>query len=223
MVNYVHLYFLPGSAGNFLSRCLNLLDDFYAWGDLKTKLLPVTLDEKINLLNYSPVINFDPLAKNWIEWENAIAPLVLILTVPDCRKLPNDPYIVYISHPIIPDITQEFSGPDDGKYILYIDPTDNFEWILMNAIYKQTYQETQWYVNGKQMLEDDTVIKISLTNILKNKESFLEEFQLLCTRLSQTISPNILIAIGNLYDQWRTTIIEPDKINDFKKLIGWTA
>ena len=51
MRTLIELYFQPGAAGNFFSRCLNLLDNAYCYASGTT--IPVTIEEKFKLLSES--------------------------------------------------------------------------------------------------------------------------------------------------------------------------
>ncbi len=122
-MKYIFITFLPGAAGNFFSRCLNLLPGAYCWG--QENKLPVTLEEKLKILNYTPVLNRSLISDNWTTFESQLAPYYQIV---EHHRLPPGSYAIWIDHSVIKSET--LVGPDDQVFNFYIDPGDNFEWAM---------------------------------------------------------------------------------------------
>ena len=67
MISYAFINFLPGCAGNFFSRALNLADGVYCWADSKKKHVPLTVADKMELFTYADMHNFKDKNINWIS------------------------------------------------------------------------------------------------------------------------------------------------------------
>lgn len=224
-MNYVFVFFLPGAAGNFFGRSLNLLENFYSFGNKQTKELPETLEEKIQLLSYGSVIDKKFEERNWITFENDVVEYF------HCRShwdLPKNAYGVFKVHPGSPghlnsgmSKLKDLAGEDDRCYKFYIDSSEVFEWTFMNALYKNTPFDANWLIEAKKIQQDPTVNRINLKNIITSKEKFFEEFNKVCAIVGHDISPQERAAVGNLYDQWQRTTLKLEDIPAFKEKIGW--
>ncbi len=215
------IFFLPGAAGNFLSRSLNLLDNFYSFGNKQDKTLPKTLEEKIQLLSYHEVIDKSFEERNWITFENNVTDYHNCCPHWD---LPENSYGVFKVHPGPRTKNGMFSdlvGKDDKYFKFLIDTDQVFEWTFMNALYKNTPTDANWLMANLKLEQDPSVYKISLKNIISGKETFFAEFQKICEILGHTISPQERAAVSDLYDQWQKTTLKMEDIPAFKKKIGW--
>jgi hypothetical protein len=213
-MKYVFVTFLPGAAGNFFSRCLNLLSGAYCWG--QGNKLPVTLEEKLKILNYTPVLNRSCISDTWTTFESRLTPYYQIV---EHHKLPPGSYAIWIDHAVTKSET--LVGPDDQVFNFYIDPGDNFEWACMNAFFKNSYLDVKWIIAGKKLLGEPTVHKINLGAFLRDWPDFLTEFKKVTDIMGHTLIENEIQAIQILYNQWRTTILKPEDIKKFKNDIGF--
>ena len=214
-MKYIFVYYLPGSAGNFFSRCLNLLDNAYCFVVKKNSTLPTTLTEKIDLLSYNSVIGEDFATRDWIKFESKLSHY----SVKNLHwDLPKNSYSVWPAHP---DTKHHdlLPGDDNIVYKFYIDSSECFEWGIMNALYKNSYLDVKWFINGKDLKNNNDIHKINLKNIINSKEGFLIEFNLVCNIIDHILTDAELTAVGKLYDQWILTVLKETDILEFKKSI----
>jgi hypothetical protein len=213
-MKYIFITFLPGSAGNFFSRCLNLLSDAYCYGQENN--LPNTLEQKLKMLSYESVLDRSMKSDNWVAFESKLTPYHKIISH---HKLPPNSYSIWIGHGL--QDTMQLAGPDDQIFNFYIDPGNNFEWSCMNALYKNSYLDVKWFICGKKLLNDTAVYKIKLDNFLNDWGCFLLEFLKVIDIIGHTISESEIQAVRTLYEQWKTTILKHKDIETFKKDIGF--
>jgi hypothetical protein len=211
MKTQIELYFLPGAAGNFFSRCLNLLNNAYCWAPADTPTaMPNTAEEKQQLLSYANIIN---CRKNWLDFEVELVPF----QDPDQMLLPEDAIAIWIGHP---GPTSMQSSHND-KFFFYIDPGNAFEWMLLNGLYKDSGFHFTYFKYGQRLRDNSNIHKIDLAKIITSRESFAEEFCRVCNIVNHQLSSSELDRVLELYDQWIQTTLTPDKISYFKQSIGW--
>ena len=59
MRNYINIIYISGCCGNFFSRCLNLLDNYYCYVDplmSKKNIVEQNKEEKYNFLSYTTIL-----------------------------------------------------------------------------------------------------------------------------------------------------------------------
>ena len=214
-MTYVFLFFIPGAAGNFLSRCLNLLDGACCWSD--NGYIPVTLEEKLQLLNYKSVLGRSDAGPNWVlEWEKRVSQYRYCGPAVDTIKI-----AIWPGHPADGLLKKKLIGKDDRTLTIYIDPSDAFEWATLNALYKISYIDVDWLKVGAKMIEDSSIYKISLADIIRDEESFVLEILRICIRIGHALTENEKSAIVELYRHWKTTTLAPSQFAEFKQKIGW--
>ena len=217
-MKYVFIEFIPGAAGNFFSRCLNLLNGSVCWS--KDNKLPNTLEERIELVTYRPVMHRNYDGVHWAGvWERKLRHYskVFLKNVDGNLK-------IFLRHPNTrrKDRWKDYkTGVNDSVYQIYIDPSEAFEWCILNALYKNTVIYEECLRAGIVKQQSQTVFKISLANIINNAESFIEEFKKVCVFLGHTLDSAEIDAVINLYNEWKTTVLPPDRFDEFKNKIGW--
>ena len=220
-MKYIAISFLPGSAGNFFSRCLNLLTGACYFVDKTTKKLPTTIEKKLSILNYNSVINKAFDQRDWPEFESQI---VKYYTIQPHYELPSNSYSIWCGHPIHnygSANLNELAGPDDQCYRFYIDPGEHFEWCMLNALYKNSYIDVKYFINGKNLLDDCNTYKIKLDSFIQDWNTFCKEFEKACNYIEHKLTNEELQAVKTLYTQWRTTVLEYNDLESFKKNIGF--
>ena len=155
-------------------------------------------------------------SSDWITFEGKLTPYYKIITH---HALPPESYSIWADHMI--KNTTQLAGPDDQIFNFYIDPGNSFEWACMNALYKNSYMDVNWFMHGKKLLNDAAVYKIKLDNFLIDWDCFLSEFLKVTDIIGHTTSDSEIQAVKILYYQWRTTILERNNIEPFKKDIGF--
>jgi hypothetical protein len=221
-MKYVFLFHLPGAAGNFVSRCLNLIDNAHCWVDQPSQLMPNDILGKLEVLSYSEVgdrsINRDIWLgyKNWLEWEKRH------VTGLNHGDLPADAYLsIDTQHPNYNFKRNDIAGKDDQQYVIYIDASDYFEWCTLNALYKNSFIGVAWLKHAQTMIADPDILKVSLRKIAQSKEGFLEEILKICRFIDHPLMPAERMAMLELHDQWYATQLHPEDFAAFKQLIGW--
>jgi len=223
MRTLIELYFLPGAAGNFFSRCLNLLDNSYCYARGNT--IPTTIEEKYKILNYELVQNRsynddnnslsnDP-RRNWVKFEDQITHFEDVL---DYSKLPDNATAIWLCHP---HKTFDKTVSHPNRIFFYIDSSDAFEWTLLNCLYKDSYLVIEFLLHGKKLKNNPAVHKISLTEIVQDRNSFINEFVRVCAIFDRQVTDIERRYILDLYDQWIKTTLPREKFPEFKDQIGW--
>ena len=214
-MKYVFVLFLPGAGGNFLSRCLNLLDSavcFTQWD----RHIPQTLEEKQAILNYDSVVNLGFLDRDWKNFESKIRHYSETI---GHINIPNNSTSIWYSHYDPKDVKLDLVGKDDTVYTVYIDHAGLFEWTIMNAFYKNSFISVEWIRNAKKMQQDPNAYGIRLDRMLSSTDVFVEDFLKLAAHIGHSVSDDVKIAVEQLHKQWLTTQLPQDKVAEFKRLI----
>ena len=217
---FVTIFFIPGAAGNFIARCLNLLTGFNVFEPPDNSGMPSTIEGKLDLLKYDNVLNWPTNYKNtdftWVNFEHRLVPYEQIKSHCD---FPLGGAGVRALHPTHSKLKylEQFIGQDDEKFVFYIDPTGVWNWMLVHADMKDSHQSIVWFKHGKNLLTDPDIFKISLKNIVGGEESFVEEFNKICKIIKHELSKEELDAVLILYKQWKTTTLD-DKTVNLKKI-----
>ena len=215
MRNYVFLFFLPGSAGNFFSRCLALAgDEYYSW--VSPNLTPhLTVDQKWELYRYQGLTDrFD----DWIEFEKT---LVKHANVIDHDQLPDNSVSIWLQHPDLAVLAKNIPGPDDRQLTIYIDPSREFEWVTLNALWKHSQIDVKWLKNGMALLEDPAVHKVPVEAIIRSPSTLLAEIESIVDKLGKTMDDHSRYLISALWHEWQHTTLKPERFSSFKKEIGF--
>jgi hypothetical protein len=214
MKRFVVLNFLPGSAGNFVSRCLNLLTGFHVWKP-RNSPMPTGINEKLDQLKYKNVLHFPNQDRkyrlNWTRWEHYFA---------ECcnasgHTVADGEVGVIVNHPSNNDVAR-YLGKNDKLFVFCIDSTDMWDWMIVSAEIKDSFQAVNWFKENKRMLEDPDISKINLKNIVSGQETFVAEFKKICNIINHNLSEEELDAVVILYNQWKTTT-PSDEIVQSKK------
>ena len=199
MKRFIALHFLPGSAGNFLSRWINLLDNTYVWCDGKN--IPTTLKEKLDLLTYKNSSKYT----DWLKFERAIERYDVVQPHWDIGPDGNG---VLIRHPSPVNNIKNSTGKDDTAVNIYIDHENNLDWVILNGWHKYSYETIEWFKNSFELKNDSSVYKINLDGIIGGYKKFLPEFTKLAAFIDRTVTQDIEIALHSLYKEWEKTMLQ---------------
>jgi hypothetical protein len=214
VIDHVFIFFQPGSAGNFFGRCLNLLSDsVHNLVSSQQPQLITDLDEKFQLLSYHQP------DRDWVQFESRL-PHYSDIT-PEL-VLPDNSISVRQDHPRYEMLEKGIAGEGDRRHVFYIDPSQRFEWCLLNALYKNSYINTFWLEQGARMLEDNAIHKISLPNIIDSADTLLIEISKVAAVLGLEVKPANQQRIVALWNQWIPTTLQPKDFEQFKQKIGFT-
>lgn len=215
MRNYVFLFFLPGSAGNFFSRCLSLAgDEYYSWVD-KNRTPHLTVDEKFQLFRYDDRSDkFD----DWVEFEKTLHKHHNII---EHATLPNGSISIWHQHPTLNLLQKGIAGPDDKQLVVYIDSSREFEWALLNALWKDSYIDVRWLKDSVPLLNDPSVHKVPLESIIGSPESLVSEIETIVNNLGKELNDHSKKLISALWQEWYPTTLKKESFAEFKKQIGF--
>ena len=213
MINYVFVFFLPGAAGNFFSRCLSLAStQAHGWVPADATQIALSADQKHQVYTYGQ-------SRLYQDWKKFEGQLVHYSTLTEHHNIPNGSVSIWSEHPRYQLLNQDLAGPDNQQHVFYIDPSNNFEWVLLNCLYKNSTVDAKWLQEGQAMLEDPAIYKISLSNIIDSWETTWLEVEKVYAIIKQQCSNKELIE--DLWQQWHATTLKPDEFASFKRSIGF--
>lgn len=209
-VNYIWVMFVPGAAGNFLSRCLQFAEDTVCFAD-KTHGVPQTLEDKWKLLNYNTVVDSEFQTRDWKQFESCSTPYRnWSMDVSEQNR-------VWYSHPDRSVLAQGFVEKSDTQTVVYIDPEDQLEWCLMNALYKNSYIIVDWLLQAKEFAQDPSNIVFPLKHL--RSTDFIIHFEQLTDQLGLVYTNDGIKYVEKLHTQWLTTVCKD--IDNWKKQLGF--
>jgi hypothetical protein len=211
----VYMMYIPGAGGNFFARCLTLLNHAYSIRLKKETNHVTSVAEKLKRFSYNSVNTLDFTQRHWVDFERNFTHYHLP-DLPDSTK-----YYVVFGHVLGLLTRAEFAGPDDEEYFFYIDASDNFEWCVLNALYKNSHMAVEYLIEGEQLRLDPKVHNISSKNIVANLESFMLEFKKVCEVIGHALTLEEESAIIELYNQWKLTTLDYSQFDKFKELLGF--
>lgn len=213
-MQYVYVFFQPGSAGHFFTRCLNLIDDdCYIWVDRDNPRLYQTVDQKMQLFEYSRSRQYS----NWVDYEKSAVRYYDLMSHTEVRP---GSTVIYTCHPDYRALGNNVVGYRDTSFVYYIDPVGMTEWAMMNAFYKDSYVDPFWMQQGQLMRRDNKIQKILLKDIVKSSESCFRLVNQIATQLHRKIEPANHTAILKLWHQWQTTVLQPNQFEEFRQTLG---
>jgi len=208
-VNYIWVIFVPGAAGNFLSRCLQFAEDTVCFAD-RTNGVPLSAEDKWSLLNYSSVIENQFAERNWKDFESQATPYR------NWDMDVNEQNRVWYSHPDKSVLEQGFVKNEDQQTVIYIDPGDQLEWCLLNALYKNSYITVDWLLQAGEIAKRADVI-FPLKNMFS--DNFVSHIKHLAEELNLTYTEAGIQCVNKLHAQWQTTVCKD--IRRWKNQLGF--
>ena len=213
MINYVFVFFLPGSAGNFFSRCLSLASNqAYGWIPEGSKISSLSADEKYHVYSYAQSNQFN-------DWKKFEGKLVHYSTLFEHYAIPSDSISIWSEHPRYQLLDQDLVGNSNQRQVFYINPGDYFEWVVLNSLYKNSTIDVKWLSQGQQMLNDSAIHKINLANIIAGPDTLWLEVEKVYAIINHKCSNKELVQ--ELWKQWINTTLKPEQFAEFKSSIGF--
>jgi len=215
MINYVFVNFLPGAAGNFFSRALGLVDNAYCWVPASSSTIELTLDEKLDYFSYKNIKQ----DRNWVDFEDQ---LVHYSSLVPQTNLPDNAISIWADHYSYDLRNKQIAGADDTQLLMQITYNEPmmFEWLILNALYKNSYLDVSWFKQYQIYNRDASVAKIDLKNFL-DKDKFLNMYSNTIQLLNINPGSVNLDAVEELHGQWIKTTLSFDNFEEFKSSIGW--
>ena len=214
-MHHIFINFLPGSAGNFLSRFLQCaLDEGYCWTD-SNGVSPETFQDKIDLLSYKNI------NKNWVDFENRLTLFDGFESI--CNE---QPVPIHLSHCCILNEQKQrhegIIGPDDAHTFIQItyDNKKDFEWIILNAFYKDSYVQKEWFELYQSNLKETNIIKFPVSNF-QNWDTFKQDIIEILDYEKLNYNPNDIELLEDFYNEWFNTSLKEHEFDQFKEQIGW--
>lgn len=217
-MQHIFINFLPGSAGNFLSRFLQCaIPNSYCWVDKTSTALPQQFNDKVNLLNYQTILRD---RKNWTHFERELTHFSDSI---DLSKFDNSSTLIWLGHTWSLDKikNQNLVGPDDKCTLVQIsyNTKKNLEWIILNALYKDSYIEKQWFDYYQNNKKQETLC-FSIDNFFDWNTFKNSTVELLDQNKINYDLQNIE-QLEDFYNSWYSTTLKFSQFEDFKKSIGW--
>jgi len=208
-VNYIWIIFVPGAAGNFLSRCLQFAEDTVCFAD-RTHGIPKSAEDKWALLNYNTVTENQFSDRNWKDFESQAIPYRgWDMDVAEQNR-------VWYSHPDQSVLEQGFVKKEDQQTVIYIDPEDQLEWCLLNALYKNSYITVDWLLQASKLAKRADVM-FPLKNMFS--DNFVSHIEHLANQLNLTYTEDSMQYVKQLHAQWQTTVCKD--IRSWKNQLGF--
>ncbi len=167
----------------------------------------------MNLFAYDKAKAYD----NWIDYEKTSVRYYELWSHTEVRP---GSTVIYTCHPDYRALGNNVMGYRDNRLIYYIDPTGMTEWTMMNAFYKDSYIDPHWLYQGKKMLEDHNIKKIKLLDIVSSAKSCFKLVNQIATELEYKIDYTNMQCIFNLWEQWKTTVLDPKDFDRFRSRLG---
>lgn len=213
MLTYIFIQYLPGSAGNFFSRCIGLVSDqCYGWIPCGTNNVNLSVEDKFHAFKYQNI------GSNWIQFERQLQHYSEVV---EHHALPHGSISVWQGHPNYKTLTRDIAGPDDKKFAFYIDPSKNFEWVILNCLHKNSYVDSRWLIQGKKMLNDVNIVKLDLNDIIASRDTLVGCVEKVCTVAGIALKETNKHKIAELWDQWILTTLPASEFESFKNKIGY--
>jgi hypothetical protein len=203
----------------------------------------MTITEKMTLLSYESMENLDFSKRNWRNFERSIFHFSQFkkgTNSPGHRVWSHNPpsvknqTFVWAQHPTVSiDINTNLRNTNSANNLItvndgqpkvvkfYIDPSQAWEWHLINALYKNSFIGGEYLLEGKKLLEDSSLIKINLNNFIQGPDIFFEEFLKISQVLNHTVTNQEQQHIQLLHQQWLNTIVPLHCVEEFKKFLGF--
>ena len=212
MHKYVFINFLPGSAGNFLSRELQLtIKNSVCWTS-ENKIPPTSSHDKFKMLSY---LKYN--GKDWVDFEFQLAQNFDIATISE------NTLIIKSSHGSTVEATKNsiYLGIDDTFKLINItyDTKDQFRWIFLNGLYKDSNFDKDCFIAHITNKSDNSIFQFNVENFF-SWEKFKESFSLILDYLKINNEDRDWTFTENLYHEWWETTLKVDQFSEFEKYLG---
>jgi hypothetical protein len=216
-LKHIFISFLPGSAGNFLTRFLQCAtENSYCW--LNDVGVPDNIIDKTKLLEYKTIFNSKT---NWIEFENQLKHFSKIL---DISSLHHNSTLIWPGHGLTLDKikNKNIIGNDDSYEFIQItyDTKEELEWILLNAFYKDSFVDRSQFETYQRNIKEKNTRFFSVSNFL-NWDSFSKNVLEILDQNKIDYNLENINELQIFYNDWYNTTLKLSEFNNFKKSIGW--
>lgn len=210
MIQNIYINFLPGSAGNFLSRALQLaIPNSCCWLN-NDSTVPASPMKKFLTLSYDKNNQFN----NWLAFEQSISHYS---EVENFKKL-EEFIFINLSH------LYKISDIDlTNSILIQIDIKNKkiFEWAMFNCLYKHSRPREDYFKTHKfNKINNKNLIEIDLENFFSWQDFKIEIEKILKIIDVDTTKTNWKL-VNVLYNQWWDSTLKFEDFESYKKDIGW--
>lgn len=213
MHNYVFINFLPGSAGNFLSRELQLtIKNSVCW-TIENEIPLTSTYDKFKMLSYASTYN----GKHWVQFEFQLTQNFNISTIPE------NTLIIKSSHGSTIESTKNsiYMGTDDTFKLINItyDTKDQLKWIFLNGLYKDSHFDKNCFIAHATNKIDNNVFQFNIENFFSWNQFKESLFSILDYLEISTVDQDWSFT-EQLYHEWWGTTLKVNQFNEFEKTLG---
>ena len=133
------------------------------------------------------------------------------------QDLPKDSYSIWLDHYFF---DQGYNG-NQKTYKIAIDPTNAFEWAILNAFYKNSYQDVKWLIKLQEQIKRSDVLVIDLAKLIDNVNDFIVQWHRAVNFIDKKATLEEEAAAIKLWHEWQRTVLQPKDFVTFKTRIGW--
>jgi hypothetical protein len=226
-MTYVYIHYIPGAAGNFLSRALSLCTGVY--GDVPTNttiddLIALTAKSKMEFLSYNGSLHAtsatrSPNTDQWSRHEKTLIQTSALFPVEVLtEELSENSAILRHGHNSATEqFLYDFAGKDDTEFNVLIDVAGMFEWLMCNALYKNLRPSNERIADYIKYWNLENLITIKLDTFL-DTASFLNAYTTLCKALHIRDCDIPIEQVEQLHKQWIKTAISTNEYKTKYKL-----
>ena len=194
-MNHVNFMYLPGSCGDFFVKSLHLIND------VAIEMSSVngrSVQEKFLAHSYSNVKKY----KLYTQFEDAnqIKGLFKYDNI-TCNTMiwhKNNHSFRYLAR-------DNIIGIDDIEIRIIMDWENMEKFVLCNAFFKDTLISLNYLNKYNVAMQDTSIIRVNLQNIVDSEEKFLEEYYNIAQYICNETDINEKYAVM-LYNEWKTTL-----------------
>lgn len=203
MHNYLNVIFLPGAAGNFISRCLMLTDQVQMLVDKNNVKDFYSVEEKYEMISFRKVMNKTSADKSWLDFEKSLSNNNYI----HHANMHDGTYFIISSHPTknwLDHMYNVIVGRDDSVTLALVNIDNCHKWVIENALFKYTGTLKENVDEYYKLQSNKDIINISLKSILESEESFFNEILTFGDKINfdyRPAKPQLL----SLYKEWKST------------------
>ena len=194
-MNHVNFMYLPGSCGDFFVKSLHLIND------VAIEMSSVngrSVQEKFLAHSYSNVKKY----KLYTHFENANQIKGLFkhdnITCNTMIWYRNNHSFRYLAR-------DNIIGIDDIEIRIIMDWENMEKFVLCNAFFKDTLISLNYLNEYNVAMQDTSIIRVNLQNIVDSEEKFLEEYYNIAQYICNETDINEKYAVM-LYNEWKTTL-----------------
>ena len=219
----LYLSSLPGGASNFFEKTLLLCDDVVLHRAKNlVKLLDMNVKQRFNALTKGLQCNWKASGQSWVELEHRgyIRQDLDLTTLQGFDGV----CITAQGHSFNQKFIDETATENDKIFKVHISHGNDpaiFEWVVMNAMYKNTYLKEPYFNAYNAVHQMNDVYPVYIKDFLGSTNQYLESYVKVCDHLQINESNRYYDYVEQVHKLWIKTTLSPDKYADYKQKINW--